>query len=235
MLKADLHIHTAEDPEDRGFTYDARGLIDRAAQLGFEVIAITNHRRVTYDRDLAAYAEARNILLIPGCEAYIEHKHLLIYNITEQQRASLHTFPDLRAFRRRHPHALVIAPHPTFWHTKSLTEERVVANQDCVDAIELSQYSYHFPNFNRSAMALGKRLDKPLVATSDAHSFRFFGKHYTMVDAKKDIASVLDAIRKGKVRPMSKHLSFRDGMYLLRIATWCKIKKMLGLPHDIAF
>ena len=41
-LKADFHIHTAEDPLDR-VPYTAQELILKAADEGFEVLAITNH------------------------------------------------------------------------------------------------------------------------------------------------------------------------------------------------
>jgi len=64
-LKTDLHIHTAEDPRDN-ISYSARDMIDRAGELGFDVLSITNHNVVTYDEDLAAYAKKKGILLIPG-------------------------------------------------------------------------------------------------------------------------------------------------------------------------
>ena len=98
-LKADLHLHTRDG--DRFIAYDARGLIDRAARDGF----------VTFSEDLGAYARERGILLIPGVEATIEGKHVLLYNI-DVDPERIRTFADLR--RRRSPEWLVVAPHPFF-------------------------------------------------------------------------------------------------------------------------
>ena len=61
LLKADLHLHTSEG--EAFIAYDARSLIDRVARAGFQVLSITNHDVVTFDRDLAAYARDRGILL----------------------------------------------------------------------------------------------------------------------------------------------------------------------------
>ncbi|GAI08342.1 unnamed protein product, partial [marine sediment metagenome] len=66
-LKADLHLHTSEDPEDK-VRYSARQLIDYASQKGFDVLAITNHNFYTYNDYLRDYAASKGILLIPGIE-----------------------------------------------------------------------------------------------------------------------------------------------------------------------
>src|SRR3970040_1672931 len=96
LLKADLHLHTAEG--EAFIAYDARSLIDRAAREGFEVLSITNHDVLTFDPDLAAYARDRGILLIPGVEATIEGKHVLLYNI-DVPLDRIRTFADLRRLK----------------------------------------------------------------------------------------------------------------------------------------
>ncbi|MDH4268269.1 MAG: PHP domain-containing protein, partial [Deltaproteobacteria bacterium] len=57
-LKADLHLHTAEDPVDRA-QYTAKELIAKAADKGFDVISITNHQQMTFNQDLFSYAKER--------------------------------------------------------------------------------------------------------------------------------------------------------------------------------
>ena len=57
-LKADLHLHTSEGPE-RFVRPDARTLIDRAAQEGYRVLAITNHNTLTYSEAVKTYAWER--------------------------------------------------------------------------------------------------------------------------------------------------------------------------------
>src|SRR5712692_2307780 len=77
VLKTDLLLHTSEGKSF--IRYDARSLIDRAAREGYHVLSITNHDLVTVRQDLQAYASERRILLIPGVEATIEGKHVLLY------------------------------------------------------------------------------------------------------------------------------------------------------------
>src|SRR5688572_258870 len=108
-LKADLHLHTREREEF--ITYNAWGLIDRAASYGFQVLRITNHDTVTFSAELQGYARERGILLIPGVEATVEGKHVLLYNI-DVPPERIRTFADLRRLRR--PEWLVVAPHPFF-------------------------------------------------------------------------------------------------------------------------
>src|SRR2546427_11714087 len=96
-LRADLHLHTRE--RESFIAYDARELIDGAAHAGFQVLSITNHNTVTFSRDLQAYAQERGILLIPGIEATIEGKHVLLYNI-DVPRERIRTFADLRRLRQ---------------------------------------------------------------------------------------------------------------------------------------
>ena len=50
-LKADFHIHTADDPYDR-IRYTSRQLIQKAKHHRYEVLAITNHNTLTYDTEL---------------------------------------------------------------------------------------------------------------------------------------------------------------------------------------
>jgi predicted metal-dependent phosphoesterase TrpH len=106
-LKADLHLHTAEDPLDR-VRYTAKELISKAADEGFDVISITNHRQITFNQDLLSYAKERGILLISGIEMTIHGRHVLVLNPPSYGVCS--DFFFLSKLRR--PETLIIAPHP---------------------------------------------------------------------------------------------------------------------------
>ena len=84
-LKADLHLHTAEDPNDR-VSYTAKELISKAADQGFEVLAITNHQCLTFNQKLSAYARERGNLLIPGMEINLHRRHVLFLNPPPRRR-----------------------------------------------------------------------------------------------------------------------------------------------------
>ena len=92
LLKTDFHLHTRE--AESFIACDACGLIDRAALEGFQVLSITNHDTLTFSEGLAAYARARGGLLIPGVEATIERRHVLLYNV-DVPLTALRAFADI--------------------------------------------------------------------------------------------------------------------------------------------
>ena len=111
-LKTDLHIHTADDPADR-IPYTTEALIDRAAELDFDALAITLHDRQLDPALHRAYARARGIVLIPGIERTIEGRHVLLLNFSRASE-SVQSFDDLARLKQRERAGLVIAPHPFF-------------------------------------------------------------------------------------------------------------------------
>jgi hypothetical protein len=199
MLKADLHIHTAEDRHHK-IKYTAKQVIDYAASEGFEVISITNHNILTYTKELGDYAKKKGILLIPGIEFEIEGKQVLIYGIKESEIKDITKLTELTKLR----HALKIAPHP-FYHLSVCLGNLVAYN--FIDAIEYSFLHTHFINPNKKAEDISVELKKPLVGTSDAHHINQIGKTYSFIDAKKDVSSVINAVKKGKVIVITKPLN----------------------------
>ena len=203
-LKVDLHLHTSEG--EAFIAYDARSLIDRAARAGFQVLSITNHNVITFDQDLAAYARDRGILLIPGVEATIEGKHVLLYNI-DVPLQRIRSFADLR--RLKGPEWLVVAAHPFFPGTYCLGR-RLLKEIDLFDAIEFSHFFTKHINFNGPAIRLAKETGLPLLGTSDSHLVRQFGTTWSLIEAEPTVTSVLAAIRKGQVQVVSQPLTLRQ-------------------------
>src|SRR2546422_5261471 len=99
MIKVDLHMHSGEDPED-GLHYPATALLDKAAELGFAAIAITLHGKVLEDERLFEYARRKSVLLIRAVEWNLQKVDVLLYNVAQRQVERIHTFEDLRAFKR---------------------------------------------------------------------------------------------------------------------------------------
>ena len=211
MIKIDLHMHTGEDPDD-GLRYPAIALVNKAVELGFGAIAITLHGKVLDDERLFAYARAEGLLLIPAVEWNIEGRDVLLYNITQSDAERILSFDDLRAYkRRRGDDLLVIAPHPYYLKGHCLGRE-LERNIDLFDAVEYSQMHLSWLNPAERARRIAQRHGKPIVANSDAHNLRMFGRHYTLVDAEPTMPSIFRAIRENRVRWHSPHLSVRECM-----------------------
>jgi hypothetical protein len=203
FLKADLHLHTSEDPREK-LKYSAKETIKYASKLGFRVLSITNHNVLTYNKKLALYAKKNGILLIPGIELKIEGKDVLLYNIKKEEIKKIKTLADLRNLRRD---ILVIAPHP-FYKRPQCLGERVIEYRDCFDALEHSHFYFKFFNFNRRAEKVAERYRFPLVSFSDAHYLWQIGLTYSLIQARPQIESVFTAIKENRVKLITQPLSF---------------------------
>ena len=196
MLKAELHCHVRGDPVDVWISYSAHDLIDRLSSLGYDVVAITPHMRVFDDPDAVAYAEERGILLIPGMEARIGNRDVLIYGCGTDAE-SIRTWDELESYREKNPHVLVIAPHPFFPEGPG---SLIVKRPALFDAWEWSMYYSRTLNINRKLRQLSRTFNKPIVGTGDLHSLRHAGRTFTCIDAEKSDRAIFEAIKAGKVR-----------------------------------
>src|SRR5882724_7761276 len=200
-LRADLHIHTRE--AEPFITYSARDVIARAAREGYRVLSISNHDTLTFSDELAAYARDHGIVLIPGVEATVEGRHVLVYN-ADVAPDKLRTFADLRRYRT--PEWLIVAPHP-FFPASYCLREKLWQEIELFDAIEFSHFYTPRLDFNRAAVKLARAVGLPLIGTSDSHLDEQFGTTFSLVNAEPTIESVVSAIKAGHVSIVSRPLN----------------------------
>ncbi len=196
VLKVDLHLHTAEDPVDQ-ISHTATGLVDRAARLGFDALAITLHDSQFADAGVSAYARERGITLIPGVERTVEGRHVLLLNFPGSEVESVRTLDDIARLKTR-ADGLVIAPHPYFPNGSCLGS-RLDSRAHLFDAVEWSYFWTRGINFNARAARWAREHGKALVGNSDLHDLRQLGRTYSLIDAPRDAAAICDAIREGRV------------------------------------
>lgn len=211
MLKVELHTHTADDPIDR-IPYSTTELIDRAALLGYDAVAITLHEKQLDLEPWRAYAADRHITLIPGLEQTIEGKHVLLLNFspaTEQVK----TFADLAALKRNEP-GLVIAPHPFFPHGSCL-QALLDRHADLFDAVEYNAMFMRGVNFNRAAERWARAHGKPMVGNGDVHRLVQLGTTFSLVDAPRDVNAICEAVREGRVRVEARPHSWKTTLSLV--------------------
>ncbi|MFP4568073.1 MAG: PHP-associated domain-containing protein [Candidatus Woesearchaeota archaeon] len=211
-LKADLHIHTKEDPQDSWhITHSARDVIDKAKELDIKILAITLHNKVLEDKELFEYAKKKGILLIRGVERTINGHHTLIYGLNNDESEKIKNFNDLRALRK-YKDILVIAPHPYYPNLlghKNL-HSKVEKHNDLFDALEVQQLYTKLYNPNKKAQRIAKKLKKGLVANSDTHKIEYFGEHHTLINLPKNYTEkdVFKAIRENKTELKIKPMTF---------------------------
>jgi len=215
MLKVELHTHTSDDPVDR-IPHTTTDLIDRAVALGYDAIAITLHERQLDLKPYAAYAAERGIVLIPGVERTIKGKHVLLLNF-ESGADELQSFDDLARLRRRGG-GIVIAPHP-FFPAPSCLLSQLERHADLFDAVEYNAMFTRQVNFNRIAERWAARHGKPMVGNCDVHRLRQLGTTYSLVDAPRDAGAICAAVAAGRVRVVSRPLSWSEAARIMASIT----------------
>jgi predicted metal-dependent phosphoesterase TrpH len=205
MLKTELHTHTSADPHDH-IPYSTNDLIDRAATLGYDVLAITLHDSWFDVRGVREYARERGISLISGIERTIEHKHVLLLNF-DAAAERVNSFDDLARLRRDQPAGLVIAPHP-YYPARCCLGQLLERHADLFDAVELNAfYTSQIDHFNRKALSWAKRAGKSIVANADVHRLKQLGRTFSLVDAPPEPNAICAAIREGRVEVQTRPLS----------------------------
>ena len=204
LLKTELHAHTNLDPCD-ALSHSTRDLIDRAAALRYDALAITLHDCYFDAAGDAEYARDRGVTLIPGVERTIGRKHVLLINYTAECER-VQTFADIATLRAREPQGLVVAPHPFYPHPSSLGQALMDQHRDLFDAVEVNAMFTRHINFNRAAMRWARHAQKPLVGNSDLHLLDQLNRVYSLVDAEPSADAICEAIRAGRVE-VSMHAS----------------------------
>jgi predicted metal-dependent phosphoesterase TrpH len=212
VLKVELHAHSGDDPVDR-LAYSTYDLIDRAAALGYDALAITLHERQLDIRPFLPFAQDRGIVLIPGVERTIEGKHVLLLNF-ERGADEVVTFEDLARLKSRES-GVVIAPHAFYPASSCLGEALMDRHADLFDAVEYNAMFTRLVNFNEAAVRWAHLHGRPMVGTGDIHRLRQLGSTWSIVDAEPDADAICEAVRAGNVEVRAQPLSMPNAASLV--------------------
>ena len=212
MLKVELHSHSADDPIDR-IPHSTRELIDRAADLGYQALAITLHDRQLDLRPWLAHARRRGVVLIPGIERTVRRKHVLLLNFREGAE-EVRSFEDILSLRQRNPGGLVIAPHP-FFRAAPCLGGLLDRHANLFDAVEYNAMFTASWNFNRRAEQWARDHGKPIVGNGDIHRLCQLGTTFSLVDAAPTPDAICAAVRHGNLSVSAQPLPARDAAILM--------------------
>ena len=201
MLKCQFHSHAFGDPVDH-INYSAKDLIKEAAKLKYNVLSITCHKKRLFNDDLKKFAKKKGILLLPGIEFEINNQHILGININDDIK-EVDSFEKLKKYRETYPDCFIIAAHPYF-PGKNTLKKNLEKHIELFDAIELSFCYTSTINFNKKAIKIGKKYNKPILATADCHILSYLNIGYIKVDAQKDAKSIFKAIKEGNYKNHTK-------------------------------
>ncbi|MBU2638823.1 MAG: PHP domain-containing protein [Nanoarchaeota archaeon] len=240
MLKADFHIHT-NYIQEMETSFSPKELIDKAASMGFDVLCFSEHyiltrlgdyfpeyrkEPLTTYRDFKDYAESKGILLLPAVEMRYKEGEIVLVNF----KGDVRDYPTIESLKSLPKDVFVIAPHP-FYKRGMCLGENLEKHIALFDAIEYSHFYAKICNFNKKAVRIAKKCSKPMVGTSDTHMLLQFGYTYTLLDAEKNINSVVRALKKGKLKLVTNPLP----LWPFTIITLNTIYKICSGPFRIAW
>jgi predicted metal-dependent phosphoesterase TrpH len=211
MLKVELHSHTADDPLDR-IAHTSTELIDRAAALGYDALAITLHQHQLDIGGLREYAKDRGIVLIPGVERTIEGSHVLLLNFPAAATA-IDTFAELARLRQRH-RGLIVAPH-AYFPASTCLRAQLDRHADLFDAVELNAMYTRQLDCNRRAVRWARRMGKPIVGNGDVHLLRQLGTTYSLIDAERHADAICSAVLDHRVQVQTRPLSWLEAVTVI--------------------
>ena len=182
---------------------DVSQLPDACIAADIDGVALTEHNPADLQgaRD---HLNATGLLLIPAREVSYLHAHLLVYSEDEEYLRALPrriTDPGILA----RTDTAVVWAHPGAPSGSSAYAIRRPDSDtlsEIVHGVEiLNGRHLHFPEAIEVAMELKTSIGSAGTGGSDAHVARDVGRTFTLLDAERNVASVVRSIRTGRVRP----------------------------------
>ncbi|MFB6096634.1 MAG: PHP domain-containing protein [Haloferacaceae archaeon] len=210
MLSVELHTHSSLSHDGRD---PVEMLLEQAAAVGLDAIAVTDHDEIAASLDAAELAADYGLVGIPGMEVTSAAGHVLAFGIEELIPADL---PFDETLDRIHDQGgIAVVPHP-FQKSRHgvaphISEEQLAS----ADAIEVYNSRLLTGRANRQAERFALDHGLPMTAGSDAHISEMVGQAVTEVGAEeRTVASILEAVAAGDTSVVGRrtpwHISFRQ-------------------------
>jgi predicted metal-dependent phosphoesterase TrpH len=198
LINIDIHVHTTASPCS---IFPPESLVSLAIEKNVPVIVTTNHHDSVGDaKYLSSKLTGHGIKFFPGLEMTNEWGDFLVFG------ENLRKFQGfMRAFPKNllpRDDIAVIWAHPYRFYTYEEVEEIKNLVAPYIDAVEgiNGNCLRSNPNANRTAILLAKKLGKPAVAGSDAHSPDMFFNAYTrFLSPINSYADFIRAIKEGNL------------------------------------
>ena len=197
----DSHIHSEYSPDSSSRIDD---ILEVANKRNIDIIAISDHNTVDGTSEVMAKTRNTDILAIPSIEVSSTLGHILGFGCEENIPRDLS--PQETIDRIHDLGGLAIIPHPYCFYRRGLLC-KIDYKELKIDAIETKNARFIVGYCNGKAKNLSKKENIPELGASDAHYWKFVGDCYSLIDAEKDIDSVLKSIKKGKTKACGKGTS----------------------------
>ena len=163
-LFADFHVHTSYSKD---CAMAVEEVLERAAEVGLDVLAVTDHNEIAGALEAQALAERYGVRVIVGEEVKTCEGEVIGLFLKERIAPGM-TFAESIAEIKRQG-GVVYVPHP-FDRLHSVPGSTLLkANLTDIDVIEVFNSRIAYPGFNEKAVRFSERHRVPAAAGSDAH------------------------------------------------------------------
>lgn len=197
----DSHIHSEYSPDSNSKIDD---ILKIAKNRNIDVIAISDHNTIDGTSEVLKKTRNTDILAIPSIEISSVQGHILGFGCEETVPRDL--TPQDTIDRIHDLGGLAIIPHPYCFYRHGLLHKCDYKGLK-IDAIETKNARFIVGYCNNKAKNLSKNENYPGLGASDAHYYKFVGDCYSLVEAEKDIDSILKAIKNNKIEAHGKGTS----------------------------
>ncbi|MBV6396728.1 MAG: hypothetical protein HFACDABA_02328 [Anaerolineales bacterium] len=229
MGYADTHIHSLHSGDGSA---TVRAILKQAADIGLNVIAITDHDAINGSLEARELASHYNLEVVTGVEVSTSEGHLLALYV-EQLPPAGRSLGDTLLWIGYHG-GLAVAPHPFTDLPLSLTLQSVinVFHEPRIKGVlqGIETYNHSTRGFNKTAEKLSVYLPLAKMAGSDAHLYWAVGMGRTYFPGSS-AADLRDAI--GQARTSA--IPFEGAMPshpLLSLARRLILRKFFGYASD---
>ena len=196
MGLADLHIHSVHSHDG---TCSVSAILKHVADhTDLNVIAITDHDKVSGLREAVALGPRYGIDVVPGCEISTAQGHLLALYVDRLIPAGLSVFETIR--RVGQMGGLCVAPHPEApgGGMRGSVIRAALADPGLAKVlvgVETFNSGLVFPRSNQKAQAIGRELGLACLGASDAHTLSMIGYSATEFEGRSaaDLRAALEA------------------------------------------
>jgi predicted metal-dependent phosphoesterase TrpH len=188
-------------------------LLEQAAAVGLDALAVTDHDALHASLEAAALAAEYDLVGIPGMEVTSAAGHVLALGVEDLVPAGLSFDETLEQIHQQG--GIAIVPHP-FQKSRHGVAPHISDEQlASADAIEVYNSRLLTGRGNRRAREFALEHGLPMTAGSDAHISEMVGQAVTRIGAEeRTVAGIVDAIREGRTEIEGKrtpwHISFRQ-------------------------
>lgn len=214
-MRVDLHLHTEGSWDCRS---DPEEVLERALELGYGRIAITDHNRLEVAARMAS-AHPRHV--IPGEEVKTA-EGVDVIGLYLSEEIPRGTPARATIGRIRDQGGISYLPHP-YAGGKGGGGRLADELAPLCDVVEGFNARLHTPSLNARARELASRHGKPLGAGSDAHTISEVGNAWVELPPHDNRADALLAALRGSSR-----IGGTTASRLVHLAsTWAKVRKKL--------